>query len=49
MNLILLCFIFHSTDLLKLTLNSHSQKGVGEKEGYRGEGMAFSSLPPLEH
>lgn len=49
LKLILLCFIFHSIDLLKLILNSCCREGVGRKGAYSGEGMGCSPLPVPQH
>ena len=49
LKLVLLCFIFHSVDLLKLILNSCSWEGVGRKGGYSGGGMVCSPLPVPQH
>jgi len=38
LKLILLCFIFHSIDMLKLIFNAHDQEGVGSRGVTVGKG-----------
>lgn len=45
LKLTVLCFIFHSINMLTVILNLCIWEGVGRKRGYSAEGMGCSSLP----